>query len=53
MRYASLAIIFVYTMFKSDCKSTNKNPTSKNYFASFTKICTFAIKLSKNTQRIE
>lgn len=36
-----------------DCKITNNIPSGKKYFASFTKICTFAIKLSKNTQRIE
>ena len=50
-----IAMLFLLTAFalESKCKSTNNNPTSKKYFASFTKICTFATWLSKITQCIE
>ena len=51
----SIAMLFLLTAFalESKCKSTNNNPTGKKYFASFTKICTFAVRLSKITQYIE
>jgi hypothetical protein len=51
----NIAMLFLLTAFalESDRKSTNNIPTGKKYFASFTKICTFANWLSKITQYIE
>ena len=52
-RIQMLSALLDVTRVEFKCKSTNNNPTSKKYFASFTKICTFAIRLSKITQCIE